>query len=131
MDSIIVKDIRVDGRHGCEESERSTLQPFRVNVTVMADLSQAASSDCLKNTIDYRTVIDVVRRIVGCESVNLLETLAERIAVEILAIQRVRKVCVRVTKLRPPIPGFDGTVSAEIEREHETGGRGSCRAAGP
>jgi dihydroneopterin aldolase len=122
MDSIIVNNIRVKGCHGCDQSERAEAQPFRIDVTVMVDLSQAACSDCLESTVDYRALINIAKRILGGESVNLLETLAERIAEEILALQRVHEVRVRVTKLRPPVPGFDGTVSVEIERRRDIGG---------
>ncbi len=119
-DCILVNNVRVEGSHGCEGSERARLQHFRVDVTVRTDFAKAAASDSLQETIDYRKIIDIARRVVGGKSVHLLETLAERIASEILEIPRARAVRVRVTKLSPPIPEFDGTVSVEIERERQT-----------
>ncbi len=118
MDKIMINDIRVDGRHGYSHGEQNRLQPFRIDVVVMGDYSKAGRTDDLKMTFDYRNIISMVRTVIEGKSVYLLETLAERIAAEILQVEFVEKVQVRVTKLTPPIEHFDGTVAVEIEREH-------------
>jgi len=98
------------------EQERRTEQPFRVDITLMGHFSSAAQTDSLDDTIDYGIVLKTVNRILTGESVNLLETLAGRIAEELSVIQLVENVRVRVTKLCPPIPDFNGTVAVEVER---------------
>ena len=116
MDKIIIEDIRVEGRHGCADTEQTYLQPFRVDVTVGGDFSRAAAVDRVEATVDYRLIVEVAKEVVTGPSVYLLETLAERIAGKIRRIEGVQNVRVRVTKLRPPIPEFHGTTAVEIER---------------
>lgn len=79
-DKIILTGIKVTGRHGCSEEERSRDQTFIVDVELHLDLSEATKSDDLGDTIDYATVIDDVKKIVGGTSRNLIETVAQEIA---------------------------------------------------
>ena len=116
MDLIRLKDITVFPRLGVGDLEKAWVQKVTLDVELSLDLSVAARSDRIEDTIDYRTMIETAKRIIGGESVHLLETLAERIATDLLNMRGVQKVRIRVTKLRPPIPDFDGTVAVEIER---------------
>ncbi|HOE12473.1 MAG TPA: dihydroneopterin aldolase [bacterium] len=116
MDRIVIENIEISGCHGYLEQEKRTAQPFRVDVTLMGHFSVAAQTDSLDETVDYRRVFEIVKRVMTGESVNLLETLAGRIAEELSTVQRVEHVRVRVTKLAPPIPDFRGTVAVEVER---------------
>lgn len=79
-DKIILTGIKVTGRLGCSEEERSRDQTFIVDVELHLDLSEATKSDDLGDTIDYATVIDDVKKIVGGTSRNLIETVAQEIA---------------------------------------------------
>ena len=116
MDSIIVDNIVTEGRHGCGDKEKEHPQPFRVDVILMGDFSKASAADYLDDTVDYRTVIEAVKQVIQGDSVNLLETLAERIAESLLSTPMIQTIRVKVAKLQPPIPEFDGTVAVEIER---------------
>lgn len=79
-DKIILTGIKVTGRHGCSEEERSHEQTFIVDLELYLDLTGAAKSDDLGETIDYATVIDDVKKIVGGTSRNLIETVAQEIS---------------------------------------------------
>lgn len=79
-DKIILMGIKVTGRHGCSEEERSREQTFIVDLELYLDLTGAAKSDDLGETIDYATVIDDVKKIVGGTSRNLIETVAQEIS---------------------------------------------------
>ncbi len=79
-DKIILTGIKTSGRHGCSEEERSREQTFIVDVELYLDLTQAAKSDDLGDTIDYAAVIDDVKKIVGGTSRNLIETVAQEIS---------------------------------------------------
>jgi dihydroneopterin aldolase len=64
--------------------------------------------------VDYSRVVDGIVRLVQSEHVNLIETLAERIAIQCLADSRVEGVRVRIEK--PDILPSCRSVGIEIER---------------
>lgn len=105
MDRIVLRGLRAVGVHGVLPEERERAQPFEVDVDVEADLSVAASTDDLGDTIDYGALVELVSRVVTTESHALLERLAGRIAEEVLAFDdRAFSATVSVWKLRPPVP---------------------------
>jgi dihydroneopterin aldolase len=74
----------------------------------------------VSDTVDYGVLAKTIASIVGGEPVNLLETLAQRIADACLADARVQRVAVSVHKPAAPIPlAFDDVV-VTIERSRET-----------
>lgn len=97
-DRIILRNIRLEGRHGFGDEERATPQPFEVDVELVLDLQPAGIADDLDQTVDYARVYDIVKQVVEANSYRLLETLAETISQEILAGFRVAEVGVRVRK---------------------------------
>ena len=118
-DRLSLIGMRFEGRHGVLPEEKVTSQPFEVDVVLHADLSRAAESDALADTIDYSALFDRVRAIVEGPSVDLIEALAGRIAREVLdatASGSVSAVEVRVRKPEAPIDGAFETVEAAILR---------------
>ena len=79
-----------------------------MDIEVEADLSRAGRTDRLEDTIDYTQVRAIAKETIEGESVNLLETLASRIADRILALPRVQAVTVRVVKRPPSMAPIDG-----------------------
>jgi 7,8-dihydroneopterin aldolase/epimerase/oxygenase len=96
-DAIIVRGIRVEGRHGAIDGERDEPQPFVVDVEIRGDLSNAATLDTIDATIDYGEVVEVVRTAVANESHQLIEALAGSIASHITSLGAAH-VTVRVSK---------------------------------
>lgn len=116
-DSIVLRGLRVLGTHGVLAEEQTRAQPFEVDLVLSADLSSAAASDDLAETIDYGEVTAVVAGIVAGEHFALLERLAGRIVEAVLALdERVAAVDVTVTKLRPPVPSDLSSASVRLVR---------------
>lgn len=104
-DRIELRGLRLLGRCGAGGAERSVPQPLEIDLHVGAELSAAAASDELVDTVDYGRLCDVVAGAVADGAVALLEHLAERIARAVLdADGRIEVVEVAVRKLRPPVP---------------------------
>ena len=107
-DRIVLRGVRSRGRHGVYAAEREQGQDFLVDVTLHLPLRAAAASDDVADTVHYGELADEIAAIVGGEPVNLIETLAERIAAAALADARVDVVEVTVHKPSAPIvPEFE------------------------
>lgn len=115
-DRITLTGLRVHGHHGVHEHERARGQEFVVDATVWLDLRPAAATDQLSDTLDYAALAQRAARIVGGPPCNLIETLAERIAQDVLGDQRVRAVEVTVHKPAAPLPLPVGDVAVTAHR---------------
>ncbi|KAB8335477.1 dihydroneopterin aldolase [Scytonema tolypothrichoides VB-61278] len=122
MDCIHLTGIRSYGYTGYLKEEQVLGQWFEADVRLWADLSQAAETDAIENTIDYRGTISLVQNLLKTSKFLLIERLAGAIADSILASSdRVVKVQVILNKPAAPIPDFGGTISIELTRtKHET-----------
>jgi len=98
------------------EAERRDGQDFVVDVELDTDTRAAAASDDLADTVDYGMLAQRLAEIVAGEPVNLIETLAERLAVACLADSRVSVVVVTVHKPSAPIPLQFDDVAVRIRR---------------
>ncbi len=116
VDEITLTGLRVFGRHGVYSDERRDGQDFVVDVTMLLDTRRAAETDDVADTVHYGEVAEQVAEIVGGEPVNLLETLAARIADRLLADFGLRLVRVTVHKPSAPIPLTFADVSVSITR---------------
>ena len=114
MDRIVLRGIRATGRHGVSDDERATPQDFEVDLSCAVDAREAARTDDLASTIDYRRSKAIVVSEIEDRSYRLIESLAEGIARRILIELRPRWVRLKVTKLRPGSLGIPASV--EIER---------------
>lgn len=103
-DRITLTGLRVPGRHGVYQHERVDGQEFVVDATVWLDLGPAAATDELSATLDYGTLADRAAQIVAGDPCNLIETLAARIAADVLTDHRVRAVEITVHKPQAPLP---------------------------
>lgn len=118
-DLIRVTGIRAKGYHGVFPEEKREGQDFLIDVAIEIDLRSAAENDDLTQTVSYAELTgDVVARITG-PSFDLIETLAERIAEDALARDRVRSVEVTVHKPQAPVGHQINDVSVTITRERD------------
>ncbi len=109
--------MRFAARHGVLPEEHDHPQPFEVDVVLELDLVEAGRTDDLSATVDYGAVFEAARSIVEGPHVDLIETLAERIAASVLADHgTVDAVTVRVRKPHAPLPGRFEWAAAEIRR---------------
>lgn len=120
-DQIIVTGIRGIGHHGVFDHERRDGQEFSVDVCLDVSTSTAAGSDDLADTVDYGQVAIAVHALIVGEPVDLVETLAERVAAACLAFQGVEQVEVVVHKPSAPIPVPFDDVQLRIVRRRADG----------
>ncbi len=113
---IMINDITCYGYHGALPEEQVLGQEFRVSLELSLGTA-APQDDLLSQTVDYRCAVDTVRRIMEGPSRRLLETLAEEIATDILALPGVEEVRIRLCKVHPPIPAVRGGVAVVISRQ--------------
>jgi dihydroneopterin aldolase len=115
-DRITLRGLRFLGRHGVELEERLEPQPFEVDLILRCDLSAAAASDDLADTVDYSAVFTLVGEVVEGRSYRLIEALAGAIANAVLAAHPIDDVEVRVRKPKAPLPGAFETVEVRLRR---------------
>ena len=117
MSTIRLQNIRIFANHGCLTEEEKIGSDYIVNLEVTANLSKAAKTDELSDTVDYVQLQKIVREQMAIRS-KLLEQVGQRIIDEILRdIQLVDAVKVRVSKINPPIGGDIAEVSVTMTSE--------------
>ncbi|UII56037.1 dihydroneopterin aldolase [Cytobacillus spongiae] len=117
MDKIYVNDMEFFGYHGVFPEETRLGQRFRVNLVVETDLRKAGESDDLNDSINYGELYNMTREIVEGKPYKLVETVAEKVAGEILQhYSSIHQLTVKVIKPDPPIPGHYKSVAVEITR---------------
>ena len=115
-DEITLTGLRVFGRHGVFDFEREQGQEFVIDVALSLSLAAAARSDDVADTVHYGALAEAIAAIVGGEPVALIETLAQRIADEVLRDDRVDAVRVTVHKPQAPIDLAFDDVAVTIRR---------------
>ncbi|EYT57521.1 MULTISPECIES: dihydroneopterin aldolase [Microbacterium] len=116
LDEIVLTGLTVFGRHGVFEHERRDGQDFTIDLRLRLSLAKAADSDDVTDTVHYGELAEKVAAVVAGEPVNLIETLAERIAAVGLEDRRVQEVVVTVHKPHAPIPLNFADVAVTIIR---------------
>lgn len=118
MDRVTLRGLKVLGHHGVFQHEREDGQVFVVDLVLGLDTAPAAAGDDLTRTVHYGVVAEEVAAVVSGEPVDLIETLAQRIADTCLAHEVVREVEVTVHKPDAPItvPFDDVTVTITRRR---------------
>ena len=115
-DRIALVGLAGHGRHGVLDTEREAGQLFRVDVVLGLDTRPAARSDDLADTVDYGALAHDVLGVVEGEPVDLIETLAQRIADVCLVDERVQWTEVTVHKPAAPIEATFSDVVLTIHR---------------
>ena len=115
-DRITLTGVRVRAHHGVFDFERAEGQEFVIDVAVAVDLAAAASVDDLERTVHYGELAEAVVAAVERDPVDLIETVAERIAAVALGFPAVEEVEVTVHKPQAPITVPFTDVSVTIVR---------------
>jgi len=84
MDTIFLRDLRIDTVIGIYDWERRIQQTVSFDIEMGADIRRAAASDNIIDTLDYKSVAKRLIQYVGESEFNLVETLAERVAAIIM-----------------------------------------------
>jgi dihydroneopterin aldolase len=115
-DRLAVRGLTVTGHHGVFDFERRDGQPFVVDLVLGLDTRAAAAGDDLADTVDYGGLVSRVVAAVKHDPVDLIETLAQRIADVCLSDPRVEWVEVTVHKPEAPIEAAFDDVALTITR---------------
>ena len=118
-DELAVTGIECYGHHGVFDFERREGQVFVVDLVLGIDTAPAAASDDLRDTVDYGSLVGTVKAAVEKDPVDLIETLAQRIADVCLLDGRVQWAQVTVHKPDAPIDATFSDVALTITRKRE------------
>jgi 7,8-dihydroneopterin aldolase/epimerase/oxygenase len=118
---VFIRDLVLSCSIGVYDHERLAPQRVRVNVDVTAREPGAALDDDIGKVVSYDDLVRRVRSVTGEGHINLVETLAERVAALCLADERVVVVRVRVEK--PDVIVDAAGVGVEIERRRSDASR--------
>ena len=121
-DRVVLAGMEFLARHGVNDWEKVEPQRFEIDLELALDVRPAALADDLAKAVDYRGVYDTTRRVVEDNTFDLIETLAEAIAREVLgANAAVDEVTVRVRKPGVELGGPLAYAGVEIRRRREGG----------
>jgi len=115
-DTILLSGMRFEGIHGVSEEERLLPQLLEVDLEVALDLTKAATTDALADTLDYGELVEACRRVVEEGTQRLLEAVAGAIADEVVGHPGVERVRVRVRKPAVPLDVEMDFAQVELER---------------
>ena len=120
-DRIAVRGLRAYGHHGVYAFERRQGQTFSCDAVLDVDTRPAAETDDLQRTVNYAELSQRLHGVLAGEPVDLLETLAQRLADVCLAYDRVEAVEITVHKPEADlgVPFDDVVVTIRRERSKE------------
>lgn len=116
LDRITLTGLEVFAHHGVYDFEREQGQRFIIDAEVSVDLTPAAAGDELARTVNYAELAGAILEAVANDPVDLIETLAERVARVALSFAGVQQTRITVHKPDAPIDATFGDVSVTIER---------------
>ena len=118
MDRITLSSMRYEGLIGATEEERVFPQMLEVDLVVEADLSAAAASDVLSDTIDYGLLVALTEQTVEQGGFTLLEGLAGALADGAMEVSpMIEAVTVRVRKLAVPMDVSMDHAEVQLRRQ--------------
>ncbi len=118
-DRLALRGLRGIGHHGVFEDERRQGQEFVVDVELGLDTRRAAATDDLTATVHYGELAERLHACLTSDPVELIETLAQRLADICLAEQPVSWVAVTVHKPHAPITVPFDDVTLTIHRSRD------------
>ena len=106
---LFLSGIKAAGHHGARPGEKAEPQEFVVDL----DLDVDVDADAIDATADYRGITDAVRGIIERGSFDLIETMAEALAREVLRRDHVTRATAVIHKPNAATRlGIDGVAAA-------------------
>lgn len=118
-DELSVRGIECYGHHGVFDFEKREGQRFVIDLALGLDTARAAASDDLRDTVDYGSLVAAVKAAVERDPVDLIETVAQRVAEVCLSDPKVQWVRVTIHKPDAPIEATFRDVVLTITRRRE------------
>lgn len=114
MGKIVLEKMQFFSHHGHFDEEQIVGAYYELNLALYLDISQAAQSDDLADTLNYQEVYDVVKREMAINS-RLIEHVSKRIVSALLnSFNQLEQVDLSFSKLNPPLGGQVNRVTIEI-----------------
>jgi len=118
-DRITLTGLEVFAHHGVFEFEREQGQKFLIDAEISIDLRPAAAGDALAQTVHYGELAEAILAAAKRNPVDLIETLAERIATVALGYSAVQQAQITVHKPDAPIDASFADVSVTVVRSRD------------
>lgn len=112
--TILIRDLELPAKIGVHAYEKLDSQLIRINLRLETRPDKAPIDDDIAKVVNYEDVVNGITDIIAAGHINLVETLAEKIAEFCLRDGRIERVEVRVEK--PHILAEAASVGVEIER---------------
>lgn len=118
MDKLIIKDIRLYGYHGVFEEETKMGQPFLIQAELWIEQRNRREEN-LDTTVNYGACYEEIKEVFS-KPYLLLENLSLAILEALFRYdERIKKACITVEKLRPPVAGDLGSLGVVLCRQRE------------
>ena len=115
MDAIIIEGLKVDTVIGCFSWERQIIQPLMLDLTIHNDLSQAAHSDELEDTLNYAQICELAAQVIQTAKPKLIEHAAQ-LVLECLFTTFPSIESITITIRKPAIIAQANAVGIRLER---------------
>lgn len=118
MDTIFLRDLEINATIGIFEWEKRIKQKVRIDLEMGTDITKAAASDAIQDTLDYKAISKRIIQFVEDSRYELIETMIEEVS-EIL----LKEFCipwVKVTISKPGAVRGSRDVGITIERGERT-----------
>ena len=120
-DRIFIRGLSLHAYHGVMAHEAKVGQNFSIDLDLEIDLSTAASSDKVMDTVSYDKVVKCAREAFSAPRFRLIEAAAGRVADAVLAaFPRVNSIEVTIHKPHAPIPATFSDVGVTLVRKRTT-----------
>ena len=117
MDIVYIRDLKINAVIGIYEWEQRIKQQINVNLEMGWDNRKAAQSDDIKDTLNYKAAANLVKELVEKSEFELVEALAEHIA--ILLLEKMNIPWIKVSLGKPMAVTGSLEVGVTIERNRE------------
>ncbi|MEU1971961.1 dihydroneopterin aldolase [Microbacterium sp. NPDC019599] len=116
VDEIAITGIRAFGFHGVYPDEKRDGQEFVIDAQLFLSTARAAETDDVADTVHYGELAEEIAAIVAGDPVDLIETLASRLAEAVLAHDLVQMTRITVHKPSAPIAAPFADVTVTVTR---------------
>lgn len=116
MDKVLIQGLSIQTTIGFYQWEKEIKQTLVIDLEMAWDTAKAAENDELAKTLDYAEISEKISEFANNNTVDLIETLAERMASYLMAQYHIPWLKLKVGK--PGAVHNAISVGVEIERGH-------------
>jgi len=118
MDKIIVKGLKIFAYHGVNEEEKINGQNFILDIMIFLNIKKNVKNDDINSTVSYSKLVKFVTGEILKEKYNLIETVTEKLAEEILKeFKSIKKIKILLKKPEAPMSYDLEYAAVEITRK--------------